>query len=59
MKQRSYLVHLGISVYFDLYLNKTILIAEIWIFFYSFEDNYQLLSFIYLQKNKKMTMICK
>ena len=59
MKQRSYLVHLDISVYFDLYLNKTILIAEIWIFFYSFEDNYQLLSFIYLQKNKKMTMICK
>ena len=29
MKQRSYLVHLDISVYFDLYLNKTILIAEI------------------------------
>ena len=30
-----------------------ILNAEIWIFFYSFEDNYQLvtLSFIYLQKN--------
>ena len=67
MKQCSYLVHLDSTVYFDLYLSDLIrlqeqddvfeiLIAEIWIFFYSCEGNYELLSFIYLEKNNRMTI---